>query len=109
MKSPRFAPLFLPLCLVLTLPSLAIAEEEPDWQTLNQEPRTWTSTSGTSIEARVLSVRGGQVVLHQTGEREPISLDISQLSTGDQEILESVRAVIHLSKRQRSAIWARTT
>tara|TARA_B110000305_G_C19388192_1_gene613385 strand:- start:149 stop:889 length:741 start_codon:yes stop_codon:yes gene_type:complete len=56
--------------------------------TLNAEVRTWTSKTGTTIEADLVSINGGDVTLLK-GPGKTITVNISQFSKADQAYIQS--------------------
>jgi len=58
------------------------------FQTVSAEIRTWTSSSGTTIEAELVRVEAGRAVLRSADGKE-VAISLSKLSAEDQAFLQS--------------------
>ena len=74
------------------------------------QARTWTSTEGKTLEAELVRVKDGKVYLKLTKNRQIHPLDISKLSTDDQDyidayLLEQSKKIKVQALQKRRAKW----
>jgi len=75
----RHAPFFCSRLLLFLL-AISLATADDEW-------RTWTSSTGSTLEARVVKLSGSSVTLKRKDSGKSLTLELGQLSKEDQEHL----------------------